>query len=194
MAEQFPALTQAHRDFIAKQHIFFTASAAPQGRVNLSPKGLGGFRVLDENTVCYLDLTGSGNETAAHNKADGRLTIMFCAFEGPPLILRLYGRSRIIRRGTPDYARLLQDKFDNEETIGARQIVALDIELVQTSCGYGVPHYEYQKERPALINWAENKGEDGLEDYRRQKNVRSIDGLPTGMFEGAGEGVPEASR
>ena len=188
MSEQFPALTQAHRDFIARQHMFFTGSAAAEGRVNVSPKGLGGFRVLGDNQVCYLDLTGSGNEAAAHSLADGRLTIMFCAFEGPPLIMRLYGKSRIARRSGEDYARLLADHFAGEEPPGARHIVILDIELVQTSCGYGVPNYEYKRERPALINWAEHAGEEGLDAYRRAKNIRSIDGFPTGMFEDEGAG------
>lgn len=188
MAKQFPVMEPEHIEFIARQHMFFTASAAATGRVNLSPKGLGGFRVIDERTVCYMDLTGSGNETAAHNKADGRLTIMFCAFEGPPVILRLYGKSRIAPRGCAEYARLLAEKFGGEEVAGVRQIVLLDIELVQTSCGYGVPNYEYKRERPALINWAENAGEDGLDAYRRAKNVKSIDGFPTGMFEDEGAG------
>jgi hypothetical protein len=183
MAQQFPSMTQEHRDFIGKQHMFFTASAAAEGHVNVSPKGLDGLRIIDESSVCYLDLTGSGNETSAHSKADGRLTIMFCAFIGPPLILRLYGRSRIMLRGTEAYARLLADEFGGQETAGARQIVVLDIELVQTSCGYGVPHYEYVRERSALINWAEAKGEEGLDAYRREKNARSLDGLPTGMFD-----------
>lgn len=183
MAKQYPALTDELTAFIKRQHMFFTASAAAEGRVNLSPKGLDALRVLGPNQACYLDLTGSGNETAAHNRADGRLTIMFCAFEGPPLILRLYGRSRIILRGTDEYARLLASAFDGKETMGARQIVLLDIELVYTSCGYGVPNYEYKGERPSLINWAENKGEDGLADYRRKNNAVSLDGASTGMFD-----------
>jgi hypothetical protein len=182
MAEQFPALNDAHRAFIARQHVFFTASAAATGHVNLSPKGLDSLRVLDERTVCYLDLTGSGNETAAHSRADGRLTMMFCAFAGPPLILRLYGKSRIAPRGGATYAELLNAHFAGAEIAGARQIVLLDIELVLTSCGYGVPHYEYKGERPALVNWAEAKGEDGLEIYRREKNARSIDGFETGLL------------
>ena len=181
--EQFSAINDEHRDFIAKQHVFFTASAAASGRVNLSPKGLDTLRVLGEHAVCYLDLTGSGNETAAHNRADGRLTMMFCAFNGPPLILRLYGRSRILPRGGEAYRTILTQHFNDEETLGARQIVVLDVDMVQTSCGYGVPAFEYKGERPALINWAQTKGEDGLDEYRRAKNVQSIDGFRTGMFE-----------
>ncbi|MDP3660178.1 pyridoxamine 5'-phosphate oxidase family protein [Phenylobacterium sp.] len=181
MAEQFPALTEAHRRFIARQHMFFTASAAPHGRVNLSPKGLDSLRILDDGEVVYLDRTGSGNETAAHLLADGRLTIMFCAFEGPPLILRLYGRGRILPRGGVDYETILAEQFDGEEPLGSRQMVALDIEMVQTSCGYAVPHLEFVGERPALDNWATAKGPDGLEAYWAQKNMVSIDGMPTGF-------------
>lgn len=183
MAKQFPHMEPQHRAFIEHQRVFFTASAAVDAHVNVSPKGLDALRVLGPNAVVYMDLTGSGNETAAHVRADGRLTIMFCAFDGPPLILRLYGRGRVLQRGGREYARLLASEFAGEEPVGARQMVMLDIELVQTSCGYGVPHYEYVGERPSLTNWATEKGDDGLEAYRREKNERSIDGLPTGMFD-----------
>ncbi len=183
MAKFYSRLNDTLRAFIGGQKIFFTATAPAEGRINLSPKGMDTFRCLDEGRVAYLDLTGSGNETAAHLLADGRLTLMFCAFEGPPLILRLYGRSRILRRGGPEYTRLLASDFGGVEPLGARQMVQLDIELVQTSCGYGVPLYEYTGERPTLIKWAEAKGPEGLKTYRRQKNTRSLDGLPTGLSE-----------
>jgi hypothetical protein len=183
MAKQFPHLEPEHREFIQRQRLFFTASAAATGRVNVSPKGLDALRVLGERAVVYLDRTGSGNETAAHLRVDGRLTLMFCAFEGPPRILRLYGRGRVIRHGSPEYTQLLAAEFNNEEPRGARQLVWLDIELVQTSCGYGVPLFEYGGERPTLTKWAEAKGPEGLETYRRAKNARSIDGLPTGLFD-----------
>lgn len=183
MAQSFPSIGEQHREFIAKQHLFFVASAADEARINLSPKGLDGLRVIDEQSVCYLDLTGSGNETSAHMRADGRLTIMFCGFEGPPLILRLYGRGRVALRGSGEYAALLDRHFAGIEPPGARQIVIQDVELVQTSCGFGVPLYDYKGERPSLIQWAEFKGEEGLDEYRREKNAVSIDGLPTGMFE-----------
>jgi hypothetical protein len=185
MAKQFARIEPAHRRFIERQRLFFTASAAADGRVNVSPKGLDALRVLGENAVAYLDLTGSGNETAAHIKASARLTFMFCAFEGPPMILRLYGRGRVLNRGSCEYDALLTSAFDAREPLGARQIIVLDIDLVQTSCGYGVPLYEYGGERPTLTEWAERKGEAGLDAYRREKNSRSIDGLPTGMFVGA---------
>ena len=181
MARQFPRIEPAHRDFLLRQKVFFTASAAADGRVNVSPKGLGALRVLGENAVCYLDHTGSGNETAAHLLASGRLTLMTCAFDGPPLILRLYGQGRILPRGGADYAALLADAFDGTEPAGARHIVHLTVDLVQTSCGFGVPLFDYVEERPTLTRWAEAKGEAGLAAYRREKNTRSLDGRPTGL-------------
>jgi len=139
----------------------------------------------DQRAVAYLDRTGSGNETAAHLKADGRLTLMFCAFDGPPNILRLYGRGEVLRRGAPAYAALLESAFGGVEPAGARQIVRLAIDLVQTSCGYGTPLFAYRGERPSLDNWAHAKGEAGLKAYWREKNLVSIDGLPTGLLDEA---------
>jgi pyridoxamine 5'-phosphate oxidase-like protein len=183
MGKQFASMTPAHRDFIARQRIFFTASATSTSRVNVSPRPTDALRVLDERTVAYLDLTGSGNETAAHLRIDGRITLMFCALDEPPSILRLYGRGTSLARNMSDYAVLLASAFDNQEPLGARQIVRIDIDLVQTSCGYGVPLFEYIGERSTLHRWAQQKGDAGLEEYRRQKNVRSLDGLPTGLPE-----------
>ena len=183
MGKQFAAMTPAHRDFIAKQRIFFTATATAASRVNISPRPTVALRVLDERTVAYLDMTGSGSETAAHLLADGRITIMFCAFEEPPNILRLYGRGESLLRGSSDYAAMLASEFAGEEPPGARQIVRIDVDLVQTSCGYGVPLFDYAGERTTLHRWAEQKGEAGLREYWRQKNARSIDGLPTGLGE-----------
>jgi hypothetical protein len=183
MAKQFASMTAAQREFIARQRIFFTASATATSRVNVSPRPTDALRVLDERTVAYLDLTGSGSETAAHLRADGRITLMFCAFDEPPSILRLYGRGTSFPRNTSDYGSLLASAFGNQEPLGARQIVRIDIDLVQTSCGYGVPLFEYIGERDTLRRWAEQKGDARLEEYRREKNVRSIDGLPTGLAE-----------
>jgi hypothetical protein len=192
MAKQFASMTPAHRDFIARQRIFFTASATSTSRVNVSPRPTDALRVLDERTVAYLDLTGSGNETAAHLRNDGRITLMFCALDEPPSILRLYGRGTSLARNTSDYAVLLASAFDNQEPLGARQIVRIDIDLVQTSCGYGVPLFEYIGERSTLQRWAQQKGDAGLEEYRRQKNVRSLDGLPTGLPEEESSAVSDA--
>jgi hypothetical protein len=184
MAKQFPEISPALREFILRQRVFFTASAAAAGRVNVSPRGTDLLRVLGPNAAVYLDLTGSGNETAAHLRATGRLTLMFCAFEGAPMILRLYGAGRVLRRGGPDYARLLAAEYGSAEPLGARQMIWLDIDLVQTSCGFGVPLFDHAGERPTLARWAEAKErQEGLEAYRRQKNTHSIDGLPTGLFE-----------
>ena len=182
MSKKFPAIEQQHSDFIARQHVFFVASAAAGTRVNVSPKGLDAFRQLGPNEVAYLDRTGSGSETSAHLRADGRLTIMFCAFEGAPMILRLYGRGTAHRRSSDTYRRLLADAFAGEEPAGARQIVTLSIDLVQTSCGFGVPLFDYQGDRPSLTRWAEAQGEEKIESYWRQKNSVSIDGLPTGLL------------
>lgn len=178
MAKQFPEILPALQAFIERQHVFFTASAAAGSRVNISPRGADALRVLGPNRVAYLDQTGSGNETAAHMRADGRLTIMLCAFEGAPMILRLYGQGRILPRGSAEYADMLGVAFGNEESPGARQIVVQDVDLVQTSCGYGVPLFEPVGERDTLKQWATRQGEDGLAAYRLEKNAVSIDGLP----------------
>jgi hypothetical protein len=181
MAKRFSALEPEHRDFIARQRVFFTASAAAGSRINLSPRDAASLRVLSPGAVAYLDRTGSGNETAAHLIADGRLTIMLCAFEGPPMILRLYGRGeRLPRRGTA-YAILLAEAFGGHEPLGARQIVRLAVDLVQTSCGFGVPLFDYAAERSSLDRWSAAKGEAELEAYRREKNSLSMDGLPTSL-------------
>jgi hypothetical protein len=185
MAQSFSALSPKHTDFIARQRIFFIASAAAGTRVNVSPKPADAVRVIDANTVIYLDLTGSGNETAAHVFADGALTFMFCAFEGPPSILRLFGKGRVLRRDTEAYAALLGPAFAGVEPPGARQMVRLDVDLVRTSCGFGVPLFAYAGERDTLTRWATAKGEAALRDYRRTKNMESLDGFPTGLEDAA---------
>jgi hypothetical protein len=182
MAQQFPEIDAKLEKFITAQRIFFTASATADSRVNVSPREIGAFRVLGPNDVAYLDRTGSGNETAAHLRADGRMTIMFCAFEGPPRILRLYGQGRVVHRDTPEFAALTAAHFPDPPP-GTRQITRLAVEIVQTSCGYGVPLFDYQGDRPVLEDWARNKGPEGIEDYWREKNLVSMDGLPTGLME-----------
>ncbi|MGB7355536.1 MAG: pyridoxamine 5'-phosphate oxidase family protein [Acidobacteriaceae bacterium] len=190
MGKQFALMEAPHREFIGRQRVFFTASAACEGRVNVSPKDGSALRILDERRVAYLDVTGSGNETAAHLRVKRRLTLMFCAFEGPPVILRLSGLGRVLRRGTAEYRELLASAFKNEERPGARQIIVLDVEMVQTSCGFGVPLFSYMGERTNLDDWAANKGEDGLREYWQVKNSVSIDGLATGILEPEHEAVP----
>jgi hypothetical protein len=178
MAKVFADLTEELQQFIAKQQMFFVATAPldPTGHVNLSPKGLDSFRVLSPQRVAYLDLTGSGNETSAHLQENGRITFMFCAFQGKPLILRLYGQGKTILPDSPDWDSLARHF---SPILGTRQIIAADIDRVQTSCGSGVPLYSYQQQRDVIIHWAETKGADGLEKYHQQKNQTSLDGLPT---------------
>jgi hypothetical protein len=180
MGKQFARIEPEHRAFIERQKIFFVASAPPKGRINVSPKGLSSFRVLGDNDVAYLDCTGSGSETRAHLVAsdDKRLTIMFCAFDGAPMILRLYGQGQSLMRGTPDYAALAPGF---EDMAGARQIIRLSIDLVQTSCGMGVPLFNYKEERGSLIRYWTRQGLDNLRKYWGLKNMKSIDGLPTGF-------------
>jgi hypothetical protein len=177
MAKTFSEITEELGAFIAAQPVFFVASAprADEGRVNVSPKGLDTFRLLGPRSVAYLDLTGSGNETAAHLAENGRITLLFCAFSGPPRILRLYGRGRVVLPGGADWASLAPLFPDLP---GARQIVVAEIDRVQTSCGFGVPLFEPAGPRETLIRWAEAKGPAGLAAYRAEKNARSIDGLP----------------
>jgi hypothetical protein len=178
MAKFFDALTDSLIRFIEKQHMFFVASAPAEGRVNLSPKGMDTFRCLDENTVAYLDLTGSGNETAAHIHENGRITIMLCSYGDEPLILRIYGRGEVVRPGDSRWDELAQH-FD--VLPGARQIVVTHIDSVQTSCGFAVPRYDFVEHRQKLVRWAEKKGDEGLVEYRQKKNATSIDGAPTGL-------------
>ncbi|MGE0701755.1 MAG: pyridoxamine 5'-phosphate oxidase family protein [Hyphomicrobiaceae bacterium] len=178
MGQQFPSISDKHRELIERQRMFFVASAGTTGRVNVSPKGLDCLRVLGPNEVAYLDCTGSGSETRAHLVAsdDRRLTIMLCAFEGDPVILRLYGQGQSLMRGTPEYAALI-GRFD--EMPGARQIVRLAVDLVQTSCGMGVPLFEYKGQRDSLVRYWVRQGTEGLKKYWGLKNTRSIDGKPT---------------
>jgi hypothetical protein len=180
MGPQFQALSDRHRRFIAEQKIFFVATATADSRVNLSPKGLDTLRVLDARRVLWLNLTGSGNETAAHVQRDARMTLMFCAFEDPPMILRIYGTARVVHPGDPDWVGLLS-LF--KPLPGARQIFDLAVDLVQTSCGMGLPYFSYGGDREQLVDWAVRKGEAGLREYWEQKNRVSIDGIPTGILD-----------
>lgn len=178
MAKFYESISEKLQEFIAAQHMFFVASAplSAEGHVNLSPKGQDCFRVLSPNRVAYLDLTGSGNETSAHLHENRRLTIMFCAFDGPPNIVRLFGTGRVVLPGDAEWAEL---KALYPQIPGARQIVVSDVHKVQTSCGFAVPLMDFIAERDTLTKWAENRGEDGLQAYWCEKNTTSQDGLPT---------------
>lgn len=182
MAKFFDFINDKHREFIKHQKIFFTASAplSAGGHVNLSPKGMDCFRILSANCIAYIDINGSGNETSAHLLQNGRITIMFCAFDGAPSILRLYGRGYTVLPDHNGWAELLP-LFNLP--LAVRQIIVADIDKVQTSCGYGVPYFDYKGERDQAIKWADKKGEDGIKDYQSEKNRISMDGLPTAMFD-----------
>jgi predicted pyridoxine 5'-phosphate oxidase superfamily flavin-nucleotide-binding protein len=170
-------IDEAARKFIEAQRVFFVATAPldVNGHVNVSPKGLDTFRILGPTTVAYLDFNGSGVETIAHLKENGRIVLMFCAFQGPPDIYRLYGHGRIVEANEPEFAELAAGfpKFEH-----ARSIVVVEVARVQDSCGYGVPLFKYEGERTQLQAWASKRGAEGLKEYRAEKNQRSIDGLP----------------
>ena len=178
MAKTYPALTAELKHWMTQQPVFFLASAPLQadGHVNLSPRGLDSLRITGDNEVAILDLTGSGNETAAHLHENGRLTVMLCAFSGKPKILRLYGQGQVIQAGDAtwnDYRQLFATNLP-----GVRQIFVLRIARIQTSCGFGVPLMDFVSQRETLLDWARNKGPDGIEQYQHEKNAHSIDGLP----------------
>ena len=180
MAKQLDHITTALQEFINQQKIFFVGTARTEGRVNVSPKGIDSFRVLDSNRVIWLNLTGSGNETAAHLLESDRMTIMFCAFEGNPLILRLYGKAKTYHNREEEFQKYI-DLFPNK--IGTRQIIEMEVDLVQTSCGFGVPIMAFKEERTMLDTWAEKKGKEGIIEYWKTRNSTSIDGYPTNIVE-----------
>lgn len=179
MATKFEALTDVLIKFIENQKIFFVATAISDGHINLSPKGMDTFRILSPNRILWLNLTGSGNETAAHLQFDDRMTIMFCAFDGKPLILRLYGKAKAYHERDPFWQENI-NLFP--EIAGSRQLIDMQLDLVQTSCGMAVPQMDFKNERELLKIWAEKKGEKGLQHYYRQKNTVSLDGHPTGII------------
>jgi len=180
MADFFDHISEKHRRFIEEQQMFFTATAADGARINLSPKGMDSFRVLGPNQVAYLDMVGSGNETAAHLLSDGRITIMFCSFSRNALIMRLYGHGKMVQ---PADAKWTELRSQFNDLPAERQIMLMDVESLQTSCGWGVPEMAMAGERSTISKWAEQKGEDGLKLYKKERNSQSIDGLPTGIKE-----------
>ena len=177
MAKTYDGIDERMAAFLCAQHVFFvgTAPAGADGHVNVSPKGLDSFRILAPTTVAYLDLTGSGVETIAHLRDNGRITFLFCAFEGPPKIVRLYGRGEVVRPGDADFADLAARY---PALPGVRSVIRVRLERITDSCGYAVPTYRYVRERNQLVQWAERKGADGLATYQRVNNARSVDGLP----------------
>lgn len=177
MGKTYTEIDPALADFIRAQHLFFVATAplTGDGHVNLSPKGLDCLRILAPLQVGYLDYSGSGVETIAHTRENGRMTIMFCAFDGPPRILRLYGRGRAVEPQDVEFAELVP-RFAPAAPV--RSIILLGVTRIQDSCGFGVPLYEYQGEREQLVLWSQRKGVDGLREYHAQKNATSLDGLP----------------
>ena len=180
MAEQFSALSDELTNFIKQQKLFFVGTAAPDGRVNVSPKGQDSLRVLGPNQILWMNLTGSGNETAAHLLEANRITLMWCAFEGPPMILRAYGSAAPIHRHHPRYEEFAEQI---PASVGTRQYYLMDVDLVQTSCGYAVPFFDYQEDRVALDKWAEKRGDDGIAAYWAEKNQLSLDGKSTGVLQ-----------
>ena len=178
MATQFSEIRSAHQALIEKSPIFFVGTAAAEGRVNVSPKGRDSLRVLGPNRIIWFNLTGSGNETAGHLLQNPRMTLMWCDFNGPPMILRCFGTARAVHPGDPDWDEL-SGHFDPDPAM--RQVFDLDIDLVQQSCGLAVPLMDYREDRDGLEKWANGKGPNGLHAYREKKNLETIDGFPTGL-------------
>jgi hypothetical protein len=183
MGKVYDGIDDRLRSFLEAQHVFFVATAplAGEGHVNVSPKGLASFRILGPREVAYLDLVGSGIETVSHLRENGRIVLMFCAFEGPPKIVRLHGRARAVEPGDADWAKLASG-FPSYPSV--RAIVVAELDRISDSCGYGVPLMRYEGERPQLHAWAEKRGADGLRSYQLENNLASIDGLPGLRAEG----------
>lgn len=180
MGQRTTELSEKQIEFIEEQKLFFVGTAAAESRVNISPKGMDSFRVLNSSRVIWLNVTGSGNETSAHIQEDGRMTVMFCAFTGKPLILRLYGHAKVIHPYDAEWQELAAHF---PPIPGARQVFEMQVELVQTSCGMGVPYYDYVEEREQLTTWATKQGEEGVAEYWKKKNQVSLDGKPTHILD-----------
>jgi hypothetical protein len=178
MGKDHSAIDDQMRQFIAEQHMFFVATAplAAAGHVNCSPKGLDSFRVINDNSVAYVDFVGSGIETIAHIRENARIVIMFCAFQGPPKIVRLHGHGKVVEPHQPEFSNLLA-MFPCASLPGVRAIITVEVTRVSDSCGYGVPLMTFESHRVQLAKWAEHKGPDGLDAYKREHNAHSIDGI-----------------
>jgi hypothetical protein len=177
MGKQYDTITPELRDWIERQRMFFVATAplAGDGLVNCSPRGLDCLRITGPTEVAWLDLTGSGAETIAHVRENGRIVLMFCAFEGPPKIVRLHGTADILTPERPGWAELI-DRFPPDD--GARAIIRVRASRISDSCGFGVPTYTFVADRDTLPRWAEAKGPEAIAAYQREKNAVSLDGLP----------------
>jgi hypothetical protein len=182
MGRSYDEITPELAEWLGRQRMFFVATAplAADGLLNCSPKGMDTFRILGPRQVAYLDLTGSGIETTAHIRENGRIVFMFCAFDGPPKIVRLHGKAEVVPVTDPKH-EALRALFPDYP--GARSVIRASLNRISDSCGFAVPRYEYTGERDALVRWAQAKGSDGLAQYRREKNSRSLDDLP-GFEEG----------
>lgn len=176
MGKQFPALEQTHTRFIEAQHVFFVGTAAADSRVNISPKGMDSLRVLAPDRILWRNHTGSGNETAGHLRNINRMTLMWCGFEKRPMILRAYGTARTLYPRHDDWEEL-NGLFDVSD--GARQLYDLKIDMVQASCGYAVPFFDFAGDRDTLHKWTEDRGKEGVKAYWAERNQKTIDGLPT---------------
>jgi len=180
MGQKYTKLSNKLIEFINSQHMFFVGTADIDGRVSISPKGLDSLKILNEKQLVWLNLTGSGNETAAHIQHYPRMTMMFTSFVGMPLVLRVYGSAKVFHKNDAEWEEF-SPLFQNYT--GARQFFVLDIDMVQTSCGTGVPYYDFKGEREQLINSFERRGEEGTKKYWADKNQLSIDGKATHILQ-----------
>lgn len=180
MANTGKELNEHHIAFIEAQHVFFVATAASKGTINISPKGLDSLRIVSPSRIAWLNLTGSGNETSAHVQENGRMTLMFCSFTEKPMILRVYGKAKVIHPRDGKWQSMME-RFPGYG--GTRQFFELDIEQVLSSCGFGVPFMEFTGTRENMEKWIQSKGAEGIQDYWKEKNQYSIDGLPTHILD-----------
>lgn len=180
MAKQFPTIEPAHQKFIESQHMFFVGSSAPTGRVNISPKGMDSLRILSPNRLVWLNYSGSGNETAGHLLQSNRMTVMWCSFTTRPMIMRAYGTAKTVHPRDAEWAEL-SEHFN--AGLGARQFFDMDVNMLQTSCGWAVPFMDFNRERDTLEKWADDKGQSGVETHWQEKNQYTIDNAPTKILE-----------
>ena len=180
MAVKFDSINKEHTKFIEAQKMFVIGSAGADGFINVSPKGMDTFKIVDENTVVWLNFTGSGNETSAHVQENGRMTVMFNSFDKAPLILKLYGKAIVIHENDTRWDEMVAHF---EPNVATRQFFEMKVELVLTSCGYAVPQYEFIKERDTLKKWSDKKGREGIKEYWEENNTHTLDGVDTKIMD-----------